>query len=59
MLIKWILSKSKGAKKKGNHLRIQEIGLIKGVTEVTEDEIWDRDKNVIRGDLYGNLTKLG
>lgn len=40
-------------------MRIQEIGLIKGVTEVTEDEIWDRDKNVIRGDLYGNLTKLG
>ena len=44
------VSKGKGAKEKGDQLKAQEIKSIKGVTEVTEDEIWGNDKNVIVGD---------
>lgn len=39
-------SKGKGTKEKGDQLKIQEVGLIKGVAEVAEDEIGDKGKNV-------------
>lgn len=49
--------KAKKPKKRETSWKYKK-GLIHGVTEMTEDEIWGKEKNVIMKDEYVYLRKL-